>query len=161
MIWVLLLVFFLLGLSFFSLFPKEFLLCDHGLDFWDRLMCEFNPKYIYIPNAICHFTFTTWAIGIFRHFCRFAFSGDAAEHVVDGASITLSSKGHSPVVTTTWYSRVYCSFPPEPPSYPVVTVKRFVVPWSVVIYLASTVGLGSIPTQLTIFLAESPNLSNI
>ena len=45
MIWVLLLVFccfFLLDLL--SLFPNGFLLCDHGLDLWDRLMCEFNQS---------------------------------------------------------------------------------------------------------------------
>ena len=46
MIWVLLLVFFSFGsfFFFFSLFPNGFLLCDHGLHLWDRLMCEFNQS---------------------------------------------------------------------------------------------------------------------
>ena len=29
---------------FLSLSPNGFLLCDHGLDLWDRLMCEFNQS---------------------------------------------------------------------------------------------------------------------
>ena len=33
-----------------SLFPNGFLLCDHGLDLWDRLMCEFNQS---INQSIC------------------------------------------------------------------------------------------------------------
>ena len=36
-------VFFFL-LDLLSLFPNGFLLCDHGLDLRDRLMCEFNQS---------------------------------------------------------------------------------------------------------------------
>ena len=44
MIWVLLLAVFFFWVFFFSLFPNGFLLCDHELDLWDRLMCEFNQS---------------------------------------------------------------------------------------------------------------------
>ena len=37
-------VFFLWIFLLLSLFPNGFLLCDHGLDLWDRLMCEFNQS---------------------------------------------------------------------------------------------------------------------
>ena len=41
----------------FLLFPNGFLLCDHRLDFWDRLMWEFNQNQSTQWLAICNVIF--------------------------------------------------------------------------------------------------------